>query len=584
MKDKFITDTRKPAAVLIIDDNEADRMLFGELIDQRSSYGKGELLSASSCEEALLFLDNYRPSCFLIDYRMPKVSGLEFIKTIRKQEANKHIPIIMMTGEGDEKLAVEIMKSGAQDYLIKGDITEELLNHSIKNAIRTCELQSQLQYLAHYDTLTGLLNRALFLDRLKMTMDKCVRYKSSCAVFYIDVDNFKHINDHYGHHEGDEILKAIASRIKESCRNTDSPARLGGDEFAVLLDQISEADANNTAEKILRAVAHPVIVGSESIPISISLGVAYYPDSATNMQELLQQADEAMYNAKQAGKASYSRFSDRQREEWERLKQLEIMLPLALQRNELTLAYQPIVRAQDQSLYGLEVLARWNPPGLTISAKELVNLVQRLDLFDPFHTWLINTALSQCAQWQSIIGDIQYCLNIPANHTHSEWLVHCLHKAFKTYGIAPFQVSLEITESMLMNSPELGSQLLTSLQNEGMQISLEDFGSGSSSMSYLSTLPLSVMKVDQQFIKSVNADKRNRKVVEAITALGHGLGLHVVAAGVETEEEYETAKAIGCDLMQGYYFGYPKIAVETWDEYISNYPRGLPVNHSKNDQ
>jgi diguanylate cyclase len=569
MRNNLLIDEREKAAVLIVDDNIVDRILISELVDVLAPYSLGEMLQANSCEEAQQLLKKYQPSCCLIDYMMPGANGSEFIKAIREEEHNQHIPIIMMTGEGNEKVAVDIMRNGAQDYLVKGDITKDLLNHSIKNAIHTCQLQCQLQYLAHYDTLTGLLNRALFLDRLQSAIDKCDRYQHRCSVLYIDVDNFKQVNDNYGHHEGDEILKAVAARMKASCRNTDSPARLGGDEFAILLDCIDEEHTNKTAEKILREVSQPIVIGEHSLTISLSIGVAYYPKTATNMQELLQQADEAMYQAKQSGKAGFSYFSKEHDKKWMRSKQLEMMLPLAIKNNELFLAYQPIVRSKDQSLYGLEVLARWAPSGFTVTAQELMDLIEKLKLFDDFHMWLVNTALSQYALWNTVGQNIQYCLNIPANHAHSEGFIHCLNNALKTYQIEPFHISLEITEKTLMNNLELSCEFVSSLQGEGVQCSLEDFGAGNISMSHLSTLPLSVLKIDHQFISGIHEKKANRKVVEAMTALGHSLGLSVVAEGIETEEEYNVVAGIGCDLMQGFYFGKPAMAIDIWNGFFS---------------
>jgi diguanylate cyclase len=529
-------------------------------------------LEAISCESALDVFETTLPDCCLVDYRLPLKSGLDFLKALRSKEIWANIPVIMMTGEGDEKIAVEMMRNGAQDYLVKGDITADKLRNSISSAMRTCELQHKLQYLAHYDTLTGLLNRALFMDRLQTSISHCDRYQQACSLLYIDVDNFKHINDSYGHDAGDEVLRTIARRIKENCRTTDSAARLGGDEFAVLLDRINEGNTNLTAEKILLAVSQPLYLSKQKVQVTLSIGVAHYPKTANNLEEFLKQADEAMYYAKQSGKAGYIRFSNEHRQDWDRRHQLEIMLPIALKNNELCLAYQPIVNASDQSLHGLEVLARWSPEGFTVSATELVGMIERLGLFDPFHVWLINTALCQCAQWQAISGDMQFCLNIPATHSHSEWLVHCLHKAFATYDIKPFQVSLEITETTLMSDPELSNKLLTSLQEEGVQIAIDDFGAGYSSMSYLTTLPLNVLKIDQQFIKNMDNDHRSRKVVEAITALGHSLGLKVVAEGIETESQYHIAREIGCDLLQGYYFGRPGFGVEKWGDFIGKYP------------
>lgn len=575
-------DQREKSGILIVDDNIADGILFSELIDSDAPYARDGILHAHSCEEAQALLENFRPTCCLVDYMLPGADGAEFIKSIRQQGHNKHIPIVMMTGEGNEKVAVDIMRSGAQDYLVKGDITDKLLNLSIKNAIKTCELQDQLHYLAHYDALTGLINRSLFLDRLQTTVDKCDRYNNSCAVMYIDVDNFKYINDTFGHYAGDEILSSIAKRMKGSCRGTDSSARLGGDEFAILLDSISEDDAKKTAEKILRSVSVPIIVDDQSLNISVSIGLVFYPKAAKDMHELLKQADEAMYQAKKSGKAGYSYFSDEYRAKWERAKQLEMMLPIAIKNNELSLAYQPILNASDRSLYGLEILARWSPDGFEVSAQELVDMVERLDLFDPFHSWLMNAALSQCAQWEALGSGIQYCLNIPANHAHSEWLVHALHKALQTYSIDPFQISLEITETTLMDSAEPTTDLLSLLQGEGVSISVEDFGAGKSSMAYLTSLPLDVIKIDHQFIQGLSANEANRKVVEAITALGHSMSLQIVAEGVETQEDFDVLQAIGCDLVQGFYFSEPKTANDIWSTFA--HISGSDNQHQRSQQ
>ncbi len=237
--------------LLIVDDNPADQELYRQLLLQ-SENDESAIILASSCEEALDLLGETLPYCCLVDYQLPSKNGLDFLKEVRQHERGKYIPVIIMTGEGDERIAVEIMRNGAQDYLVKLAITREQLRHSINNAINTCAMQDQLRYLAHYDALTGLLNRSLFMDRVQMAMDKSNRYKHGCSLLYIDVDNFKDINDHYGHQAGDAILQALGKRLKDNCRVTDSPARLGGNEFAVLLDCIAEDQAVKTAKKFLK--------------------------------------------------------------------------------------------------------------------------------------------------------------------------------------------------------------------------------------------------------------------------------------------------------------------------------------------
>ncbi len=293
------------------------------------------------------------------------------------------------------------------------------------------------------------------------------------------------------------------------------------------------------------------------LSISLSIGIAYYPKTAHSVSELLKQADEEMYCAKQSGKANYFHFSESLQQEYERRRQLEALLPKAVNHGELELAYHPIVNASDHSLHSLEVLSRWNLQGFTVSAAELISMVERLNLFDEFHDWLVATAFNQCAQWQLLLGDVRFCLNIPANYAHSEWLLHCLRRAFDVYNVKPPQIALEITESTLMNEPDISSRMLSRLQDQGVQIAIDDFVTGYSSMAYLTTLPLNVLKIDQYFVQHVDQDARSRKVVEGITALGHSLSLQVVAEGIETESQYHAVKDIGCDLLQGLYVGQP---------------------------
>ncbi|MGH1485653.1 MAG: two-component system response regulator [Cellvibrionaceae bacterium] len=558
--------------LLIVDDNPADRELFCQLILQNQHASPFSVLEASSCNKALEMIASHQPSCCLVDYQLPVNNGLEFLKSIRRMEYGESIPVIIMTGEGDERIAVEMMRNGAQDYLVKHDITSQSLIHSITNAIHTCELQTKLRHLAHYDNLTGLLNRSLFLDRLQTAIDQCDRYGQTCSLLYIDVDNFKQVNDQYGHDAGDVLLKAIGERVKLNCRMTDSAARLGGDEFAILLSHINETDTNLAAEKILNKVSEPVLLESQSIHISLSIGIAHYPYTAGNLHELMRQADEAMYRAKKTGKARYFRFTREQKEQWERKNALETMLPKALENNDFKLAFQPIINAQDQSLHSLEVLVRWFPEGYDVTATEMIEMIERLGLFDPYHVWLINTSLQQLHQWQKMNPDLHVCLNIPANQCHSDLVVDCLRKAMETYRIQPEQIELEITETTLMKHPTLSTKLLQSMQGEGVRIAIDDFGAGYSSMSYLTTLPLNTLKIDQKFFIGMEKNNRNRKVVDAVTALGHSLGLQVVAEGVETEAQYQMAREIGCDYIQGFYFGRPQLGDLDWKNFADQFP------------
>lgn len=566
--------------LLIVDDNPGDRELFCQLIRGHNSAPDFEIVEADSCEAALDLLASTQPTCCLVDYQLPEDNGLDFLKSIRRLEHGDAIPVIIMTGEGDETIAVEMMRNGAQDYLVKNDVTATSLLRSIASAIHTCELQSKLRHLAHHDNLTGLLNRSLFMDRLQATIAQSDRYGEPCSLLYIDVDNFKQINDQYGHEAGDILLQAVGDRIKQSCRMTDSAARLGGDEFAILLGHINKEDTGITAGKILQKVSEPVLLGSQSIQVSLSIGIAYYPDTASNIHDLMAQADEAMYRAKRTGKACFFQFTQEQKKQWERRNYLEVLLPQALNNNELSLAYQPIMKAADGSVHSLEVLVRWPLEGYEVPATEIIEMIERLGLFDAYHVWMIDAALKQLHLWLSQEPGLNLCLNLPANQCHSNLVVDCLRKAMAAYDIRPEQIELEITETTLMKHPTLSAQLLQAMQEEGVRIAIDDFGAGYSSMSYLTNLPLNTLKIDQSFFLDIEKDCRNRKVIEAVTVLGHSLGLKVVAEGVETESQYIIARDIGCDLIQGFYFGHPQQASASWQQF-SNAFYERPINSEK---
>jgi diguanylate cyclase (GGDEF)-like protein len=558
--------------LLIVDDDPADRAICKRSIEHSSLAKTHTLFTAESGDEALALCAQYSFACCLIDYNLRAENGLELLKAIRRSPNGSDAAIIIITGQGDERLAAEIMRNGAQDYLLKDDLSSQHLGQSITNAIRTSELQSQLRYLAHYDNLTGLLNRNLFMDRLKTTVHQCDRYGESCSLLYIDVDNFKQINDQYGHEVGDTLLKEVAHRLQANCRITDSTARLGGDEFAVLLTHIDASQTQTTAAKILAKVSEPITLEALSVQVSLSIGIAHYPSTAKGIKELMAQADQAMYKAKKSGKAKYYQFTPDQRRQWQRHKHLETMLPSAIDNGELQLAFQPIVDFRRLCIRSLEVLTRWQLDGEPVAPNELMDMIEKLKLFDRFHAWLINTAMAQLSQWQTANPELTISLNIPANQCHSPVVMSALQSALKQYQVAPEQIELEITETNLMKHPESSTQLLLAMQAEGIKVAIDDFGTGYSSMAYLTTLPVNTLKIDRSFFTNIETDVRNRKVVEAITALGHSLGFNVVAEGVETLAQYMMATELGCDYIQGYYFAKPMPAKPEWTQFLGQFP------------
>lgn len=517
--------------------------------------------------EALLSIRDQLPVCCILVGK----KGLAFLRTLRREFPADVLPVVAITEEDNEDAAVAMLQSGAQGYLLKEQMTDSRLYGTLWNAIRASALEQKLKHLAHYDALTGLLNRNLLMNRLELALKRCDRYQQRCALLYLNLDNFKPVNDTYGHAAGDALLQAVADRISNACRATDSAARIGGDEFVVLLEQVDSSTGSKVADKLLKALDSPFELEGQTLLIGASLGLAIYPDTAHTAEELLKQADQALSRAKKSGPVRFVSFSEKHQKQWHRQHILETELPKAIANGELSLAYQPIVTANGYEIKRLEVLSRWPRDDFAVNAFELMEMIDRLNLIEPFHDWLFNTAFAQMKCWQNESINPDLCLNIPANYCYNDTISDTVLTALHYHSIDPRKVELEITESTLMRFPERSTKVLQGLHDHGMRIAIDDFGTGYSSMAYLTRLPLDTLKIDRNFFLVDVEKERNRKVIEAITALGHSLELEIIAEGVETDVQLALAKKVGCDLLQGFYFGKPAFAGANWLEYQGHF-------------
>lgn len=552
-------------AILVISDDEALTNAIALHLALPNSYWD-ELWVVSDLENALLQIRKLTPLCCLLDTRIPAANGQLGVAVLRREYSSDNFPLLLVHPSDNPPDSGLTLAQGAQDYLCIDTITTSQLNSAIHNAIHTCQLQKQLNNLAHYDSLTGLLNRNLLYNRLSHAVGRCNRYGQNCAVLVVDLNNFKPVNEIYGYDVGDKVLQYVAACIRDNCRSTDSPARMGGDEFVVLLEHVDDKIGQQITEKIVQAIQTPFEINGISIQLSASAGIATYPVAAS-VEELLKHADEALILAKNAQDKNWVSFSSEHKARWSRQQILERDLPKAIAQGELALVYQPIVCAKTHQLRRLEALSRWPRTDFAIGAPELINMIDRLQLIEPFHEWLFHTAFSQMHRWKKEAIDTDICLNIPANYCYRHSILHTIEQAFTQYHIEPNRVELEITESTLMLYPERSVDLLQRLHEKGIRIAVDDFGTGYSSMAYLTLLPLDTLKIDKQFFLENSKNDRNKKVIEAVTALGHSLGLDIIAEGVETIAELELAKQVGCDLLQGYYFGRPQFAQGSWSEY-----------------
>jgi len=428
------------------------------------------------------------------------------------------------------------------------------------------KIQAQLKHDSLHDSLTGLPNRALLTERLDLSLKKANRHSDyAFSVLFLDLDNFKLINDSLGHLVGDELLKRIAQLLSETIRETDLAARLGGDEFVVLLDDLdSEAEAEQIAQRILALLQDSLQVNRHEIFIGTSIGIVIGADRYQSPDELLRDADLAMYSAKQNGRGHYAMFDPTMHSQAIQRLQAENNLRTAIQQQEFVLLYQPIVDLETQTIQGFEALIRWQHPekGLLLPTA-FIDVAEETGLIEPLGEWILQTACKQLAQWRSQRKLQHRNLSISINLSSKQLqrsLLSKLKKTLAAYAIEPNCLGLEVTESMLAQDIESKVQLLQEIKEIGVRISIDDFGAGYSSLSYLHQLPVDALKVDRSFVSPANANDHHQTIAKAIAALGKLLNLEVIAEGIETSEQLAWLRSFDCKYGQGHLFSPPVTA------------------------
>ena len=421
------------------------------------------------------------------------------------------------------------------------------------------EAEERAEYLATRDALTGLPNRVLLHDRLEQGIVNAARHRTGFAFMFIDLDRFKTINDSLGHDVGDELLKRVAARLTACVRASDTVARLGGDEFAVILENLRGPDddgAQQVADKMIAAMAAPMLVGSQHLTTSCSIGISLYPGDGRDSATLMKHADVAMYYAKEKGRNNYRFFSAEMNQRAQERLSIENYLRLALRRNELVLHYQPRVRMADGALTGMEALVRWTHPrrGLLAPGK-FIEVAEDSGLIVPIGEWVLERACRQLRDWQRTLGrDFRLSVNLSVGQlADADRLYRAVEGAVRDAGIDPGCLELELTESLLMQNLGEKAALLHRLGELGVGISIDDFGTGYSSLSYLKTLPVDAIKIDSSFVRDIGLDANDEAIVSAIIAMAHSLRLGVIAEGVETAAQFAALKALGCDEYQGFH-------------------------------
>ena len=425
--------------------------------------------------------------------------------------------------------------------------------------------QERLDYMAHYDALTGLPNRTLFTDRLKQALAYAQRNDLMLAVLFIDLDNFKVVNDTLGHMVGDKLLSQVASELAACIREVDTVARLGGDEFTVLLTNINElSDITQVAQKILNTVAKPFMLDGNELFISASIGISVYPDDDKSMDNLIRNADTALYHAKAHGKNTFHFYTSEMNERVQKRAQYEKRLRHAIKNHEFYLNYQPQVEIGTGRIIGVEALLRWNDEdGIPIPPGEFIHIAEETGLIVPVGEWVLYAACAQNVQWQQQgMAPIRMAVNVSANQFRRDDFVQTVKNALHKTGLEPRLLELEITESILVNHEEGVVSTMNELNSMGVSFSIDDFGTGYSSLSYLKRFPVSTLKIDISFIRHITTNQDDAAIALAITSMAHSLRLNVVAEGVETSEQLAVIREHGCDNVQGFLIAKPMLPTD----------------------
>jgi diguanylate cyclase (GGDEF)-like protein len=532
-------------------------MLIGEML--RAAWPQGLVIAhAQHFADATQELIDHGATCVLLDIAADDTDPLSSLQHLRS--AASDVPVIVLSDRADEEFGLAAVKAGAQDFLRASELNPVLLARAVRYAVERKRSEVDLAHQALHDPLTGLPNRALFIDRLTVALDRSRRTGAPVAVLFLDVDNFKQINDSMGHAAGDLLLTVLADRFHAMLRPMDTVARFGGDEFTFLFEELeSEREAVLIADRISRTANQPLVLGDGEMNVAVSIGIAIVTDPSVAPDTVIRDADAAMYRAKERGGSRFELFDESSRNRATERLELEEALRQAVERSELRVHYQPQVSLNgDTGLSGFEALVRWEHPerGL-IDASEFVSLAESTGLIVPIGLWVLGQALRQVSRWRETRPGVTVSVNLSARQLADPALPANLATAIRDSGADPGVLYLEVTEDAVEKDPELAGRMLAAFDQLGVKLVVDDFGTGHSSLQSLRHLPLEEIKIHPSFVSGLGANPDDAALLGALVELGHALGVTVIAEGVETDTQLAHLRDLGCDGAQGYLFSRP---------------------------
>ncbi len=587
------------AKILVSDDDMNVRLLTRQCLEAEGM----TVVEAADGQQALEAFLRERPDLIFLDVEMPGLSGLEVCRRIRAMPQGENIPIMIVTGSDDRKSIDDGFEAGATQYKTK-PVNWSLLGRDVQYMLRASNAfnslkrqEDRLRYLAYYDPLTNLPNRRSFNEQLTRILKRAQRLNHSAALLFIDLDNFKRINDSIGHGRGDRLLVEIAKRLAGELREDDAInyfsdsnaddvdprdrnteiARLGGDEFTVVLSDVRDMrDVEGVAQRVIKTLSEPISLHSHNPVVTPSIGIAMYPQDGLDADSLVRNADTAMYAAKADGRACFRFYNEEMNARSVEQLKLEEDLREAMREGQLELRYQPQVDTLTGRVVSLEALVRWKHPirGL-ISPGDFIPVAERTGQIIELGEWVLAEVARHCTYWETLgLVDFRVCVNISPLQFNQPNLVERVRHFLDTSGIDPARLELELTESAIMTDAKTNIDKLRQLNELGLDLAVDDFGTGYSSLSYLKRFPINTLKIDQSFVADMSSQD-GVAIVDAIIVLAKTLNLRSIAEGIETRDQLRHLAAQHCDLMQGFFFARPLYPEDVPDALRTDYARDI---------
>lgn len=558
------------ATIMMIDDEPLVMEVLQTCLEE---HGYRFFVKIEDSTQAVDAIVSERPDVVLLDLNMPNMDGFAILQELRNNRDTKYLSVIVLTSSNDSSTKLKALELGATDFLAKPVDRSELVLR-IKNSLTVKAYQDQLAY---YDTLTQLPNRKLFLDRLDWAIKCAIRESSQVAVLNIAIDRFQQVNELLGTQAGDELLVEVSRRLLKGLRESDTVsrggpeaawrniARLSGDEFSILLTDLkNSSQIVAIAERLRSVLKEPFHLRQREIYITASIGIALFPKDADTTDTLMKHAGAATAYAKEKGRDCYQFFSAEINAAAQQRMNVEHSLRRVLERNELTLYYQPKICSATGAIKGAEALLRWRHPQRGfIPPNEFIPVAEDSGMITQIGEWVLRSACEQNVQWQQNgLASLSMSVNVSAQQFRDNKFPSIVQKILSDTGMDPELLVLEITEGVLMGDRDRVGDLLFKIKSIGALLSIDDFGTGYSSLSYLKTFPIDELKIDRSFIVDTPADGDSAAIVRTIVAMARSLDLQVVAEGVEDDAQFQFLRELSCDQIQGYYFAKPMPAQE----------------------